>query len=63
MSGRGEILIEMTQLGQTMKVTAVDPATRLEASVICPVHYSRHSMEQAAIRKLDYVIRKQQESQ
>lgn len=46
-----------------MKVTALDPETLREASVIASPNASRHETAQLAIRKLAYVLGKQQESE
>ena len=56
-----EYLIEYTVIGNAVKVTAVDPDTGLEVSTIAPSYMDRKLMVQAAIRKLQYKIRKQGE--
>jgi hypothetical protein len=43
-----------------MKVTAFDPITLTEASIIAPSGASQHDMATLAIRKLDYVLGKRQ---
>lgn len=57
-----EYLIEYTTIGNAVKVTAVDPNTGMEASTIAPSYMSRQLMAQAAIRKLEYLMRKKAES-
>jgi len=53
-----EILFEVTQIGAYVKITAVDPQTGIEASVTGPASLSPHQLQQAAIRKLQYVLEK-----
>lgn len=54
---RGEILFEMIRVGAYLKVTAVDPATNTEATVIGPPSAAA-ALQAAAVRKLDYVRRR-----
>ncbi len=53
-----EIYVEFVALGNSVKVTAIDPASGVEASVVCPASASQHAMAEAARRKLEYVLRK-----
>ena len=57
-SGR-EILFEMIQMGNSIKVIAVDAQTGTEATVICPVTASEAQMKQMAMRKLKFILEKQ----
>ncbi len=54
-----EIFVEFVVLGNTVKATAIDPDTGLEASVIGPANAPRGAMAEAARKKLDYVAKKQ----
>ncbi len=56
----GEVLIEMNQIGNQMKVTAIDPASMIEVSFIAPKNSLRTHIKQLAVSKLSYVIRKRQ---
>jgi hypothetical protein len=58
MAGR-EIYVEFVIMGNTVKVTAIDSQTGLEASVIGPAGAPRAAMADAARRKLEYVAKKQ----
>jgi hypothetical protein len=58
MAGR-EIYVEFVIMGNTVKVTAIDSETGLEASVIGPAGAPRAAMADAARRKLEYVAKKQ----
>ena len=46
-------------MGNTVKVTAIDSETGLEASVIGPAGAARAALADAARRKLEYVAKKQ----
>lgn len=60
MSGRQGFLIEFIQMGNSVKVCALDPETATEVSIVAPKNISQKEMEQTAIRKLLYVLNKQQ---
>jgi hypothetical protein len=53
-----EIFVEFVVLGNSVKVTAIDPESGLEASVIGPANAPRHAMAEAARNKLNYVAKK-----
>jgi hypothetical protein len=53
-----EIYVEFIILGNTVKATAIDPETGVEASVIGPANAAQSIMAQAARRKLEYVQKK-----
>ena len=57
MSGK-ELYVEFVVLGNTVKATAIDPETGLEASVVGPASAPQSVMAEAARRKLDYLKRK-----
>jgi hypothetical protein len=57
MSGR-EVIFEIRRIGNSAKVTAVDVETGIEATVAGPAYSSDFSLEQAARRKLAYVLAK-----
>ncbi|MGN6517701.1 MAG: DUF6898 family protein [Rhizomicrobium sp.] len=57
--GGSEIYIEFVVQGAVAKVTAIDPRTGTEASIIGPASASRADLSQAAKRKLEYVLKKQ----
>ena len=58
MTGK-EIYVEFVVMGNTVKVTAIDSESGLEASVIGPAGAPRGAMAEAARRKLEYVAKKQ----
>lgn len=56
---RKEVLIEMIQIGNAVKVTAIDPVTGIEASIVGSPSMSEEMLTRNAVRKLDYVLKKQ----
>jgi hypothetical protein len=52
------VYVEFTVLGNTVKVTAIDPATGLEASIVGPASAPQSVLADAARRKLDYLAKK-----
>ncbi|HJS46218.1 MAG TPA: hypothetical protein VJ753_07440 [Rhizomicrobium sp.] len=54
-----EIYVEFVVMGNTVKVTAIDSESGLEASVIGPAGAPRAALAEAACRKLEYVAKKQ----
>ncbi len=59
MAGEG-YLIEFRQIGNSMKVSAVDPASGKEVSITGPANAARHDLTRLAVQKLEYVLRKEQ---
>ena len=57
MSGK-ELYVEFVVLGNTVKATAIDPETGLEASVVGPASAPQSVMAEAARRKLEYLNKK-----
>ncbi|MDV3251227.1 serine hydroxymethyltransferase [Devosia sp. BK] len=48
----GEVLFEFVQMGQVMRVAAIDEETGTEVFVITPVNAARIHMERLALAKL-----------
>jgi hypothetical protein len=48
----GEVYFEFVQLGQQMRVAAIDVASGTEVIVITPVSASKSQMQQVALAKL-----------
>ena len=59
MVARGEILVEFVQLGNTVKVTAIETASGTEASIVGPANAPQSALKAAALQKLNYVLKKQ----
>lgn len=53
-----EVLFEFIVQGKYVKVTAIDPKTGIEASIVGDPRMSKTALERTATRKLQYVIRK-----
>ncbi len=63
MSGDGnEVLIEILQVGNAVKVIAVDPNTGLEVSIVGAPSMSEEMLKRNAVKKLQYVLEKQNTS-
>tara|TARA_B100000315_G_C14567961_1_gene583940 strand:- start:1851 stop:2102 length:252 start_codon:yes stop_codon:yes gene_type:complete len=54
----GEVLFEFITHGNYVKVVAVDPVTNTEITLVGDRRARRSTLENAAIQKLKYVIRK-----
>ena len=52
------IILELTRIGSSQKVTAIDEDTGTEVSFISPASAARADIERLARSKLDYVIKK-----
>ena len=52
------IILELTTIGASQKVTAVDEASGAEVSFIAPAATARADIERLARAKLDYVLKK-----
>jgi hypothetical protein len=59
MSRPREILIESVQIGNSLRITAVDAATGTEVSFQAPLTSSRAAIQRLAADKLSYVLAKE----
>jgi hypothetical protein len=53
-----EVLFEFVQVGASVKVIAIDPASGVEVSIVGSARLTRYSLQQAALRKLRYMLEK-----
>jgi hypothetical protein len=53
-------IVEFVAIGSSVKVTAFDPVSLTEASVVAPASASQQDMAMLAVRKLEYVLGKRQ---
>ncbi len=53
-----EIYVEFVILGNSLKATAIDPESGLEATVVGPANAAQSTMAQAARRKLEFMAAK-----
>jgi hypothetical protein len=61
MSETDNYIIEFTQVGGSVKVTAVDPRTMTEVSIVGGPQYSQEFLTRQAVKKLEYVLSKRAE--
>ena len=54
--GQGSYIVEYVTMGKSVKVSAIDPATGREVSIVGTVKASRKHLSSLAIRKLQYVL-------
>ncbi|MBH68308.1 MAG: hypothetical protein CMM58_08145 [Rhodospirillaceae bacterium] len=52
------IIIEFVRVGAYVKVSAIDPVTRVEVSIVGDPAKSEATLERAAVKKLDFVLTK-----
>jgi hypothetical protein len=52
-------IIEFFQIGNSVKVSAIDPVTLREVSIVGDARMSRESLTNAALQKLRYVLEKE----
>ena len=57
MTGR-EIYVEFVVMGNTVKATAIDSASGVEASIVGPSNAPQSVLAENARRKLEYVLKK-----
>ena len=57
--GEGEYLVEFIQVGSYMKVSAIDPVSGREVSIVGPASASRGQLTRVAVNKLKYVMAKE----
>ena len=55
------IIIEFVQVGAYVKVSAIDPVSLFEVSIVGDPSASRNTLEQIAIKKLKFVLSKKQQ--
>lgn len=58
MSEADNYIIEFTQIGASVKVTAVDPRTMTEVSIVGGTQYSQEFLTRQVVRKLEFMLAK-----
>ncbi|MBR2922196.1 MAG: hypothetical protein IKC10_02615 [Alphaproteobacteria bacterium] len=53
-----EVLFEYVRQGTSVKVTAIETETGIEAVVIVPANLSENQMQAKALQKLRYIMQK-----
>ena len=61
MAAEREVIFEFLRLGASVKVTAVDVATGIEASIVGAPSAGETALRRLAKQKLDYVLARQGE--
>jgi hypothetical protein len=56
-----DYLLEFRRIANTVKVTAVDPVSGTEVSIVGPANAGREYLSRTAVRKLQYVMAKKQD--
>jgi hypothetical protein len=56
-----EIILEVTRIGSSLRVTAIDTATGTEAVFQAPVQASEAEIRSIARNKINYVLRREKE--
>ena len=54
------VIIEFVKVGAYVKVSAIDPTTRVEVSIVGDPLVSQAKLERTAVQKLKYVLNKRQ---
>jgi hypothetical protein len=57
----GNVYFEIYRFGNSVKITAIDEDTGLEAVAIVPASLPQSAMKQQALKKLEYIKRKKDE--
>jgi hypothetical protein len=53
-----DAIVEFVPLGAFVRVSAIDPESLTEVSIVGPVKATRHDLERAVMRKLAFVLGK-----
>ena len=53
-----DVYVELIAQGNVVKATAIDSQTGIEATIVGPASAGRAALEAAAIRKLEYLLKK-----
>lgn len=61
MTSQRKYLLEFIPIGNSVKVSAIDPDSGVEVSIVGPVKASQADLTQVAVRKLEYVLRQKLE--
>ncbi len=53
-----DVIVEFHRVGHAVKVSAFDPATLTEVSIVGAANMTEAQLTQAVLRKLDYVLKR-----
>jgi hypothetical protein len=54
--GDGDVIIEFWRVGASVKVSAMEPRTLTEVSIVGPATASEEELTRIVMKKLDYVL-------
>ena len=60
MAENGDIIIEYRQLGNSVRVSAMDTKTLTEVTIVGPADAGEETLKRNVLRKLEYVMAKKQ---
>ena len=60
MAENGDIIIEYRQLGNSVRVSAMDTKSLTEVSIVGPADAGEETLKRNVLRKLEYVMAKKQ---
>ena len=52
------VIYEFYQIGNSVKVSAIDPVTAVEVAIVGPANAPRSQLQRNALQKLKYVLNK-----
>jgi hypothetical protein len=55
-----QVIYEFYQIGNSVKVSAVDPVTTVEVAIVGPASATRLHLQRNALQKLKYVLNKRE---
>jgi len=55
----GSYIVEFIQIGTSVKVSAIDPESGREVSIVGPASAARSHLSQVAVNKLKYILAKE----
>jgi len=58
MAREGGYIVEFIAMGGSVKVSAVDPETGVEAAIVGSAQASQQELTRLAVRKLEYILNK-----
>jgi hypothetical protein len=62
MAADREVILEFRRIGNSVKVTAVDPDTLVEVSIVGAAGAGEETLRRAVLRKLEFVLDKRRRS-
>ena len=55
------VIVEFVKVGAYVKVSAIDPTTKVEVSIVGDPSMSQTTLERTAVQKLKYVLNKRKQ--